>query len=209
MSDQRARYDTCHGQKITSSKHRMMTWRDRAKQFRTSWQDTTPAVATKSTLFFSSSAVCPRLAAPLLSVDFLVFLSHLFPSCRRPATMLPASFASNFDLSTPLGMEGLRRNIAAIRSTPPPPAVGYSLGYASVLVQGMGEGLSSKYAGQARDKWFVILLCLLIVANDHRLLGGVGGMPLPYHTQISFDVTIERERGISYGINKFKLTTMG
>ena len=126
-------------------------------------------------LFFSSSAVCPRLAASFLSVNFLVFRSCLSPLCRHLSTMLPASFASNPDLSPPSGLEGLRRNIAAIGSTLPPPAAGSSLGHASVLAQGMGEGLSSKFDGQASGKWVFCLSHLLIVANTPGLRGGVGG----------------------------------
>ena len=71
--------------------------------------------------------------------------------------------------------EGLRRNIAARGSTPPPPAVGSSLGRVSVLAQGMGEGPSSKFTGQASGKWSVILLRFLIVANTRGLRFFFGG----------------------------------
>ena len=80
--------------------------------------------------------------------------------------MLPAYFASNTESSPASGLEGLRHNIAAIGSTPPPPEAGSSLGRASVLAQGMGEGLLSKFFGQASGKWSVRLLHLLIVASD-------------------------------------------
>ena len=153
-----------------------MTRRDKAVFFRTSGQGTTPAVTTKLPPFFpSSSAVCPCLAAPLLSVDFLVFRSRLSPSRRRLATMMPASFALKPDSSTPSGLEGLCRNITPNGSTPPSPAAGSSLGRASVLAQGMGEGLSSKFAGQARGKWDVFLSRLLTFANARGLRFFWGG----------------------------------
>ena len=38
---------------------------------------------------------------------------------------------------------------------------------------------------------------------------GVGGTPLPWHTHISLEVTIERDRGIMGGINKFILRVVG
>ena len=142
MSEQRARYDACCGHEITPF------------------------------LFFSSSAVCPRLVAPFLSVDFLVFRSRLSPSRRRLATMLPASFASKPDSSPALGLEVLRPNITAIGSTPPPRLVGSSLVRVSVLAQRMGEGLSSEFAGQASGKWYVRLSRFLIVANARGLGGG-------------------------------------
>ena len=92
-------------------------------------------------LFFSFSAVCPRLATPFLSVGFLVFRFRLPPYRRRLATMLPASFLPKPDSSPALVLEVLRRNLAAIGSTLPPPAAVSSHGRASVLAQGMGEGL--------------------------------------------------------------------
>ena len=48
-----------------------------------------------------------------------------------------------------LGLEGLRHNIAVIGATPQPPAASSSLGRASALAQGMGEGLLSKLSVQA------------------------------------------------------------
>ena len=131
-------------------------------------------MATKSPLFFfSSSAVCPRLATPLLSVNFLVFHYFLtFLLCL--ATMLPASFASKPDSSPASGLEVLRRNIAAIDSTLTPPAAGSSLRRAYVLVQDMGEGMLSNLSGQASGKWSVCLSRLLIFANAHGLRGGWG-----------------------------------
>ena len=72
---------------------------------------------------------------------------------------------------------------------------------ASVLEQGMGEGLSSQFSGQVSGKWYVHLLRLLIVANDHGLQGRVGGTSLTWHVQGSLEVTIERERGGLIGIN--------
>ena len=184
-----------------------MTWRDRAGFFRTSGRGTTPAVATKPPPFccFSSSDVCPCLTAQFLSVDCLVFCYRLSPSCRRLSTIMPDSFASKTDLSPPPGMEGLCRNIAAIGSTPPPLEAGSSLGCASVLAQGMGEGLLSKFAVQTSGKWSICLSRLLIVENDRGLRGGFGGMPLPWHPQGSLEVTIEIDRGRSGGINKFKI----
>ena len=133
-------------------------------------------------LFFpSSSAVCPRFAAPFLSVGFLVFRSHLSPSCRRLATMLPASFALKPDSSLLLGVEGLFHNIGAIGSTPPPPAEGSSLSRTSVLLRGMGEGMSSKFSVQATVKWYVHLSHFLIIANARGLQGCFEGTPLSWH----------------------------
>ena len=152
-------------------------------------------------LFFSYSSVCPCLAAPFLSVDFLVFCSSLSPSRRCLANMLPASFASNTESSPASGLECLRRNITAIGSTLPPPVAGSSLGCASVLAQGMGQGLLLKFAGQASGKWSVCLLRFLIVANAFGLWGGFGGTPLPWHAQGSLEVTIKREGGGLIGIN--------
>ena len=123
-------------------------------------------------LFFFSSAACPRLVATFLSVDFLVFRSHLSSSRRCLSTMLPASFDSKPSSSPASGMEGLRRNITSIGSNPSPPEVGYSLRRASVLAQLMGEGLSLTFSGQASGKGSVCFSCLLIVANV-RGLGGV------------------------------------
>ena len=45
---------------------------------------------------------------------------------------------------------------------------------------------------------------MLIVANACGLRGGVGGTPLPWHSQGSLEVNIEREKGISGCINNFK-----
>ena len=120
--------------------------------------------------------------------------------------MLPASFASKPDSSPASGLEVLRRNIAAIDSTLTPPAAGSSLRRAYVLVQDMGEGMLSNLSGQASGKWSVCLSRLLIFANAHGLRGGlgVGGTPLPWHAQISLEITIKRERGRSGGINNFK-----
>ena len=86
--------------------------------------------------------------------------------------MLPAFFALNPNSSLALGLEGLRCNLAAIGSTPPRHAAVSSIGSASVLAQGMEEGLSSKSAGQASGKWSVCLLHLLIVGNICELQGG-------------------------------------
>ena len=123
-------------------------------------------MAKKSPLFcfFSLSAVYPRFAT-LLSVEFLFFRSRLLHYCRRLSTMMPASFASKPDLSLPSGLEGLRRNIAAIGSTPPPPAAGSSLGRASVLSQCVVEGLSSNFSGQSSGKWSVLLSHFMTVTN--------------------------------------------
>ena len=121
---------------------------------------------------------------PFLSVDFPVFRSRLSPSRRHPTTMLPASFAPNTESSLASGMEGLRHNFATIRSTPPPPSAGSSLGRASVLVQDMGEGLSLKFTGQASDKWSVCLSRLLVFFNARGLQGGFGGTPLPWYPRI-------------------------
>ena len=169
-----------------------------------------PAMATKLPLFcfLSSSAVFPHLGAPFLSLDFLVFLSRLSPHRHRLTTMLPASFSSKPHSSPTSGLQGLCRNITAIRLTPPPPAVGSFLGRASVLSRCMGEGLLSKFSGQASGKWSICLSRFLIVANAHGLRGVFGGTPLPWHAQIFLGVTIKRERGRSGGINKFKLTTV-
>ena len=95
--------------------------------------------------------------------------------------MLPAAFASKTDSPPALGLEGLCRNLAAIWSTPPPPAAGYSFGRASVLAQVMGEGLLSKFASQESGKWSVHFSYLLIVVNACGLRGGSGGTPLPWH----------------------------
>ena len=121
----------------------------------------------------SSSAACPRLAAPFLSFDFLVLCSRLWTSCLRLAIMLPTSFASKPNSSPQLGMEVLRLNTAAIRSTLPSPEEGSSLGRASVLVLGMGEVLSLKFCGKSSGKWYVHFSCLLIVANARGLQGGL------------------------------------
>ena len=69
----------------------------------------------------------------------------------------------------------------------------------------MGEGLSPKFAGQASVRWSVHLSCLLIVSDACGLREGVGGTPLPWYAQGYLEVTIERVRGISGGINKFKI----
>ena len=130
--------------------------------------------------FFYLSAVCPRLAVPFLSVDLLFFRSCLSPYHRRLATILPASFASKPDSSPASGLKGLHQNIVSIGSTPPPPAAGFSLGRVSVLAQGMGDGLSSTFSSQARGKWSVHLLRLMIVENYRWLQGGFGGTPLPW-----------------------------
>ena len=90
--------------------------------------------------FIYLSAVCPGLAATLLSVDFLVLFYRLSPSHRCLRTMMTASYASKTDPSLVSGIEGLRRNPAAIRSTPPPSVVGSSLERASILTQGVGGG---------------------------------------------------------------------
>ena len=109
--------------------------------------------------------------------------------------MLPASFASNTDSSPALGLEGLCRNLVTIGLKPPPPSAGSLIGRPSVLVQGMGEGLSSKFAGKASGKWSVSLSRVLIFANTCELWGGFGGNPLPWHAQGSLDVTIKGEIG--------------
>ena len=140
--------------------------------------------------FFYLSAVCPRLAAPFFSVDFLFLCSCLLPFRRRLSTMLPTEFASKPYLSPPSGLEGLRRNITAIGSTPPPPEAGTSLGHASVLAQGMRECLLSKFSGQASGKWVVRLSCLLIAANARGLQGRGRWTPLPWHAQISLELNI-------------------
>ena len=188
-----------------------MTWRDRAGFCRTSGRGTTPAVAMKSPLFFfpSSSAVCSRLAAPLLSVDFLVFRSCLSPSHRHLDTMLRTYLASKPGSSPMLGLEGLLCNIAAIGSIPPPPAMVFSLGRASVLSHVMGKGLLSKFSGQASFKCSVRLSRFLNFANTRGLRGGVGGTPLPWHAHISLEVITEIEIGRSGAIINFKLTTVG
>ena len=89
--------------------------------------------------------------------------------------MLPVSFSSKSNSSPLSGMEGLRRNIAAIGSTQPPPAAGSSLGCASILEQVTGEGLLSKLSGQASVKWSIRFSRLLIVTNARGLRGGGGG----------------------------------
>ena len=98
--------------------------------------------------------------------------------------MLPESFALKTDSPQALGLDVLRRNIAAIGLTSPPPAAGSSLGSASVLAQGMGEGLWSKLSGQASGKWYVCLSHFLIVVNARGLRGVLGGAPLPWHPRI-------------------------
>ena len=134
-------------------------------------------MAPKSPLFCfsSSSTVCLLLGAPFFSINFLVFRSRLSPSCRHIANMLPASFALNPDSSPALGLEVLHCNIAVIRSTPPPPAAVSSLRRASILAQGMGEGLLSKFSVQASGKWSVHLSRFLIVGNTCMLRGDLGG----------------------------------
>ena len=126
-------------------------------------------------LFLSLSAVCPRLDAPLLSVNFLVFCYRLLPSRRCPATMLPASFDSNPESSPALGLECICRNITAIGTNPPLPALGSSVRRTSILVHGMGEGLSLKFSSQESGKWYVRLSSLLIVANARELRFVLGG----------------------------------
>ena len=101
--------------------------------------------------------------------------------------MIPASFASKPDSSPPSGLEGIRRNIADIGLNLPTPAAGSSLERASVLSQGLGEGLPLKFAGQASGMWVVNFSHLLIVANACGLRGGGA---LPWHSQISLEVTI-------------------
>ena len=59
-----------------------------------------------------------------------------------------------------------------------------SLRGASILAQGMGEGLQSKFAGQASGKWSVCLSCLLGFLNARGLQGGFGGTPLPWYPRI-------------------------
>ena len=63
--------------------------------------------------------------------------------------MLHASFAYKSDSSLESGIEGLRRNIAAIGVTLPPTEAGYYLGHASAFSQGMEEGLSSTFSSQS------------------------------------------------------------
>ena len=94
--------------------------------------------------------------------------------------MLPASFASKPDSFPALGLKGLRRNIVAIGSTPPPPVAGSSLVRASVLEQGVGEGLSSKFAGQAIGKWSVRFIAF---ADCHQrsLVTGEGWRGRHFH----------------------------
>ena len=101
--------------------------------------------------------------------------SRLPPSCHCLATMLPSSFALEPDSYTALGMEGLRLNLAAIKSTPPPPAARSPLGRAPALAQGMGEGLLSMLSGQASGEWSFCLSRFLIVVNARGLRGGRGG----------------------------------
>ena len=97
--------------------------------------------------------------------------------------MMPTSFALNPDSSPVSGLEGLRRNFAAIGSTLLPPEAGSSLGRAFFLAQGMGKGLLLKLSGQASGKWSVLFSRLLIVANSGELREGVGGTPLLWHAQ--------------------------
>ena len=82
--------------------------------------------------------------------------------------MLPDSFTSTTKLSPSSGMEGIHRNIAAIRATPTPPSAGSSLGRASALSQVRGGGLLSKFAVQASGE-----LIFLIVASHSWFTGGV------------------------------------
>ena len=115
--------------------------------------------------------------------------------------MLPVFFVLKPGSSPLSGMEGLRRNIAAIGSTPLPPTVGSSLGRGSVLAQGMREGLLSNFASQASGKWVVSLSRYLIVANTRGLRFFGGGTPLPWHDQGYLEVTIKRKGGGLIGIN--------
>ena len=78
---------------------------------------------------------------------------------------MPAYFVLNTNSSPESGLEGLCCNLGAIGSTLPPPAAGSSPGRTPILAHGMGEGLLSKFAGQASGKWSVRLSRLLIVAN--------------------------------------------
>ena len=123
--------------------------------------------------------------------------------------MLPDSFAPKPDLSTASGLDGLRHNLVSIGSTPSPPAVGFSLGRASVWAQGMGERLLSMFSGQASGKWSVRFSRLLIFADACGLCRVFGGIPLPCHAQGSLEVMTERVRGRLIGINKFKLKNVG
>ena len=89
--------------------------------------------------------------------------------------MMPASFASKPDSPPASGLEGLRRNLTAIGLTPPPPAAESSLRGASILAQGMGEGLQSEFVGQASGKWSVCLSRLLVFLTLVGCRGGLGG----------------------------------
>ena len=184
-----------------------MTCRDRAGFFRTSRGGMTPDMAKKSPLFCFS----PR---PLSALDCSLHSCQSTSLSSAPAFLLPPVASPSYCLPTLLrsptrllrrGLEGLCRNIATIGLTPLPPAAGSSLGRASVMAQGMGEGLSLKFAVQAIGKWVFCLSRLLIVANARGLRGGFGGMPLPWNAHISLEVTTKRERGRSGGINKFKI----
>ena len=132
---------------------RASTWRDTVGLCCTIGQGTTPAAATQSTFFVFLLVRClPSLGRAIFSVNSLVFRSRLPPYRRILATILPASFASKLDSYPASGMEGLRRNLADIGSTPPPPAAGYSLGRASAMEQGMGEGILLTSDGQASNE---------------------------------------------------------
>ena len=84
--------------------------------------------------------------------------------------MFPATFVSPPKSSLSLGLEGLHHNLLTIGADLPPPAVVSSLGRASTLAQGMGEGLSA-FAGQVSGEWICVDCCVFLVGYR----GGVGG----------------------------------
>ena len=161
---------------------------------RTSWQGTTPATATQPTLFVFicvhlSSLAWPRHFFVDIALSYFAFhISHL-----RFTIILPGSFTSPPDLSPLLRLEGLRRNLAAISATPPPPAASSTLGSASALEQGMGEGLLM-FSGQSIGELICIDCCVALIGYR----GGLGGATTMTCSEVlGFKRICEKEGGRS------------
>ena len=183
-----------------------MTWRDRAGFCRTSGQDTTPSVATKSSLFCFYPRSLSALAWPRHSCQptFLYYApafrlisvtSPLWcppPLLWSPTCLLRRGCNISATISRLLGQpfRFLRRD---------PPSVARPSWH-----RAWGRACCQSFlAKRVVSGLFVCCICWLLPA----IVGYVflGRMPLLWHAQGSLEVTIERERGISGGINKFKI----
>ena len=138
--------------------------------FWTRGQGMTPSAEMQS-MSFVFLRVCLSILARLHHYFQSPFSYPVFQTSRRRfATMLPTSFASPPNSSHPSVLEVICHNLAVIRETPPPPAVGSSLGNACALAQGMGRILSSKFDVQASGE----LICLVVASCLWVTRGGGG-----------------------------------